>query len=65
MFSALNAKLLAASLALLLVGYIFLGRGPVTNPLSLSVAPIILVVVYCILVPIAIIAKGKNEKKKA
>jgi hypothetical protein len=65
MFSALNYKLFAISFALLILGYILLGQGPVTNPLSLSVAPVILVAVYLVLLPIAIIAKGKDEKKKS
>jgi hypothetical protein len=65
MFSALNYKLFAVSFALLILGYILLGQGPVTNPLSLSVAPVILVAVYLVLLPIAIIVKGKDEKKKS
>jgi hypothetical protein len=65
MFSALNYKLFGVCFALLILGYILLGQGPVTNPLSLSVAPVILVVVYLVLLPIAIIAKGKDEKKKS
>jgi hypothetical protein len=65
MFTALNYKLFAISIALLILGYILLGQGPVTNPLSLSVAPVILVAVYLVLLPIAIIAKGKEEKKKS
>jgi hypothetical protein len=64
MFSSLNYKLLALSIALLAVGYVLLGQGPVTNPLSLSVAPVVLVVVYCFLIPIAIFVKGKEEKSK-
>jgi hypothetical protein len=64
MFSSLNYKLLGLSVLLLVAGYVLLGQGPVTNPLSLSVAPIILVGVYCFLIPIAIIVKGKEEEKK-
>ena len=65
MFGALNYKLMAASFALLILGYVLLGQGPVTNPLSLSVAPVILVAVYCVLLPIAIFIRGKDEKKKS
>lgn len=64
MFSSLNYKLLGLSVLLLIVGYILLGQGPVTNPLSLDLAPLVLVGVYCFLIPVAIIAKGKEEKKK-
>jgi hypothetical protein len=65
MFSALNYKLFAVSIALLILGYILLGQGPASNPLSLSVAPAILVAVYLVLLPVAIIVKGKEEKKKS
>jgi hypothetical protein len=64
MFSSLNYKLLGLSVALLVIGYICLGQGPVTNQLSWSVAPIILVAVYCVLLPFAIIAKGKEKSKE-
>jgi len=65
MFGSLNYKLFGLSFVLLVLGYVLLGQGPVTNPLSLSVAPAILVGVYIVLLPIAIFAKGKNEKKNS
>ena len=64
MFNSLNLKLIVLSVLLLVVGYIFLGQGPVTNIFSWSLAPVILVGVYCFLIPIAILAKEKSEKKK-
>ena len=65
-FSSINIKLIGLCIVLLVVGYIFLGQGPVYNHLSWSVAPLILVGVYCILFPIAIMYKGKakTEEKK-
>jgi hypothetical protein len=65
-FSSINFKLIGLCIALLIVGYFFLGQGPVYNHLSWSVAPIILVGVYCILFPVAILYKGKGkaEEKK-
>ena len=64
MFSALNYKLLGLSLALLVLGYICLGQGPINNHLSWSVAPVILVGVYCVLLPIAIVIRGKEKDVK-
>jgi hypothetical protein len=64
MFSSINYKLFAVSFVLLVIGYICLGQGPVTNHLSWSVAPVILVGVYCVLLPIAIIIKGKDKAEK-
>jgi uncharacterized membrane protein len=63
MFSSLNYKLLGLSLVLLIAGYVLLGQGPVTNPLSLNLAPIVLVAVYLFLIPFAIIVRGKEGKK--
>jgi hypothetical protein len=64
MFDSINYKLFGVSILLLIVGYVLLGQGPVTNKLSWSLAPVILVGVYCFLIPIAIIVHGKSEKKK-
>lgn len=63
-FSGKNFKLFGLSIALLVVGYILLGQGPVKNPLSMSVAPVILVVTYCVVIPIAILFKGKEDKNQ-
>ena len=60
-FSTVNFKLLGVCVLLLIIGYIFLGQGPVYNHISWSVAPIILVAVYCILIPITILYKKKED----
>jgi hypothetical protein len=60
-FSSINLKLLGLSVVLLIIGYILLGQGPVYNHLSWSMAPIILVGVYCILLPLTIMVRGKDE----
>ena len=62
-FSSKNLKLFWICLALLTVGYILLGQGPVENPLSKTVAPVILVAVYCVLIPYSIMAKAKEQPK--
>jgi hypothetical protein len=64
MFDSLNRKLLGLSLILLVVGYILLGQGPITSVFSWSLAPVVLVAVYCGLIPIAILAREKSDKKK-
>ena len=61
-FGSKNFTLLILSVVLLAVGYIFLGQGPVQNPLSWTIAPVILVLVYCVLLPLAILAKTNKEK---
>ena len=61
-FSAKNITLFAVGIALLVIGYFLLGRGPVNNPLSKTGAPLVLIAVYCIFVPYAILAKSKAER---
>ncbi|MBD3393220.1 MAG: hypothetical protein GF418_13935 [Chitinivibrionales bacterium] len=63
-FSARNFRILGLSVALLVLGYILLGQGPVYNHLSWTVAPLILVFVYCVLLPLSIIVKGKKDSGK-
>jgi hypothetical protein len=62
-FTSKNLKLFGISLVLLVVGYVLLGQGPVDNPLSKTIAPIVLVGVYCVLIPYAIMAKGREQPK--
>jgi hypothetical protein len=61
-FDARNYKLFGLGSALLVVGYVLLGNGPANNPLSLSVAPVILVGTYCVLFPLAIFLRPKKRE---
>jgi ABC-type Fe3+ transport system permease subunit len=70
LFSETNFFLFGLSAVLLAIGYILLGQGPADNHLSKSVAPIILVFVYCGLIPFAMLygygkggENGKETKK--
>jgi hypothetical protein len=60
-FSRKNFVLLAISIVLLVVGYILLGQGPVYSFASWKAAPVILVLVYCVLIPWSIIANVKKS----
>ena len=60
--TSLNYKLLAVCIVILAIGYILLGQGPADNVLSQSVAPFVIVITYLVLLPYAIIAKGKNTE---
>jgi len=70
LFSRTNFYLFALSGVLLCIGYLLLAQGPADNPLSKSVAPVILVAVYCGLIPFAMLygygkggENGKETKK--
>ena len=57
-FSKKNYTLFAIGLAVIALGYITLGYG------SITLAPILLVLGYCVIIPIAIIINGGKEKPK-
>jgi hypothetical protein len=63
MLTKKNIWLLVLSAGLLVVGFILLGQGPINNHLSWSVAPVILVLVYCFLLPFSIVARDKQDDK--
>jgi hypothetical protein len=50
-----NYGLALAGLAMLALGYLALSRGPYDSSLSLTVAPLLLVAAYCIVLPLALI----------
>ena len=64
LFTKKSFILFGISAVLLAVGYILLAQGPVGNHLSKSVAPVILVAVYCGLIPYAILCGGGKGVKK-
>ncbi len=64
LFGKNNYILLGVSLALLAVGYFLLSQGPVDGILSKSVAPVVLVVTYCAVLPYAILSGCLKEQKE-
>lgn len=56
--------LIGGCIGIIVVGFLLMSTGISTgwdNPLAVSVAPIVLVVAYCILIPLAIMFGGKKE----
>lgn len=64
-FTVKHYMLFAASVVLLILGYVFLAQGPVDNPVSTSLAPLIIVGVYCVMIPFAIVTKDKQQTKSS
>ena len=62
--SRTNYLLFLIGLVVIVLGYVALSRPPASNFWSLTVAPILLVVGYCVIIPIAIIIKGKSRDKE-
>jgi hypothetical protein len=57
-FTKKNYILFAIGIFVIVIGYITLGYG------SITLAPILLVLGYCVLIPIAIIINGGKERPK-
>ena len=51
-FKRINYYLFALSLLVIVIGYVALGQG------SITLAPILLVLGYCVIVPVAILYRG-------
>jgi hypothetical protein len=60
-FGRRNYVLFGLSALVLLIGYWALSQGPVDGFLTLTLAPILLGIGYCILIPVAILSNGKKE----
>jgi len=58
-FTRKNWSLLVAGLVVIALGYVLLSVPPADGFLSLTLAPILLVLGYCVLIPAAILVKGR------
>ncbi len=64
-YSRVNYLLFGVAILTLLIGYWALAQPPVDGMLTMTVAPILLVIGYCVLIPLAIMfsASKKNLEK--
>ena len=58
-----NILLVALGALLIVIGFVCLAQGSADNPVSLTVAPIILVLAYLVVIPIGIFWGGNDRKK--
>ncbi len=63
MLNKKNIILVAIGVLLLIIGYFCLATGPANNPVSLTVAPLILVLAYVVVIPLGILFGGKKQDK--
>jgi hypothetical protein len=61
-FARKNWIIFAIGIAVILLGYVLLSIPPADGFLSLTLAPILLVAGYCILIPMTILAKAGSGK---
>ncbi len=58
---AINYQIILAGVVVIIAGYFALSAKPWDNPISLTVAPILLVIGYCVIIPIGIIYRKKKS----
>lgn len=63
-FKKQNYLLFTLGLLTIVLGYIFLSVGPWNSFWSLTLAPVLLVLGYCVIIPVAILYR-KKEKEPA
>lgn len=61
-YSERNMWLFGLGLATIALGYVFLSLPPVDGFMSLTLAPLLLVLGYCIFIPIALLSNKKEDE---
>ncbi len=61
-FSKTNYIMMAVSVGVILLGYIAMAEGSVEGFLPLVVSPILLVLGYCVILPLAILYRSRKGK---
>ncbi len=64
-YKKINYILFGSGIVTIILGYFLLSIGNTTtwdNPLSVSVAPVVLVIGYCVLIPYALLYRPKREE---
>jgi len=61
-FTARNYQMFGLAVLIIILGYVSLSKGPADSFWSLTLAPILLAIGYCILVPLAIFWRSKKAK---
>jgi len=55
-----NINIFLVGLALIILGYVLMAQPPADGFLSLHLAPVVLIIAYLIVIPVAIMVKDKK-----
>lgn len=58
-----NLLLIGIGVLLLVIGFFCLATGPADNPVSLTIAPLILCLAYVVIIPLGILFNDKKQDK--
>jgi hypothetical protein len=56
---SMNYTIIIAGIVTVLIGYVLMSMGDAVSALSVDIAPVVLVLGYCIIIPIGIIYRKK------
>lgn len=59
-----NYMIIGIGIAIIILGYFFMSANSVDGFLPTTVAPILLIIGYCVVVPFGILYKDKSEKEE-
>ena len=62
-FGKKNYYIFAVGIFIIILGYFALAQGPADSYFSLSVAPVLLVLGYCVIIPTAILYRGGKTEQ--
>jgi hypothetical protein len=63
-FDAKNMRIIALGVAVIVLGYVVMYFSPTMGDMALTVSPILLLLGYCVIVPMGIMA-GVRKKRSA
>jgi hypothetical protein len=63
-FTKTNYQILGAGLLVIVLGYFALSQPPWNGTMPLVVAPLLLVLGYCVLIPLGILFRKKSDTEK-
>jgi len=64
-FTRKNYQIFGIGILILIIGYIFLSIGPEDSFFTRTLGPVILVIGYCIVIPLSILYREKRKPKTA
>ena len=59
-----NYLILIVGIVTIIVGYLVMNAGDAVSPLSVTIAPIILVIGYCVIIPVGILYRKKRPEEQ-
>lgn len=62
-FTKTNYQILGVGILLIILGYLALGQEPWDGAMPLVIAPILLVIGYCVAIPLGILYRGKADQQ--